>query len=298
MIRIKNDMKLNSRLQFGKYLCEIANCKRSNSALGFDISRKFLPNPKTSQITIFIILGLIFVVGFAIVFFLIRPPEIKIVDHDSPQAEVESCTKQAVEEAIDILSKNGGDISPKGFVSYNDSEISYLCYTSKYYRPCVNQRPLLVEHIEKEITNYITPKVADCFNNLKSKFGSRYNIQTTNLDINTKLQSKYVTISVNKKFRMERTEEARNLEELRDFNEFKMVMVHPIYDFAVISMEIVNQEITFCNFDEIGFMILHPEYDITKFITGDEDIVYKMKDYATNEEFRFAVRSCKLPAGY
>jgi hypothetical protein len=63
-------------------------------------------------------------------------------------------------------------------------------------------------------------------------------------------------------------------------------------------MEIVNQEITFCNFDELGFNILHPEYDVRKFITGNSDIIYSVKDIETEEDFVFALKSCTLPAGF
>ena len=99
---------------------------------------------KKGQVTIFIILGLILVVSFIIIFLLINPPEIKVVDEDNPQAFIESCTRGAVEEAIDLLSKRGGDISPKGYISFKGEEITYLCYYNNFYEPFINQRPLLI----------------------------------------------------------------------------------------------------------------------------------------------------------
>ena len=83
-----------------------------------------------------------------------------------------------------------------------------------------------------------------------------------------------------------------------DINTFRMRLVHPIYDLAKIAMEITNQESKYCNFDELGYMILHPEYDITKFITGNANIIYGVRDISTNQEFKFAIRSCRLPEGY
>jgi len=77
-----------------------------------------------------------------------------------------------------------------------------------------------------------------------------------------------------------------------------MNLVHPIYNFAEIAMEIVNQESHFCNFDELGFMIMNPRFDVVKFITGDADVIYMIKDYETNQKFRFAIRSCTFPPGY
>lgn len=247
---------------------------------------------KKAQVTIFIILGLILVVGFIIIFLLIKPPEIKLVDEDNPQAFIESCTRGAVEEAIGLLSKRGGDISPKGYISFKGEEITYLCYINDFYEPCINQRPLLIEHIEKEITNYITPIIAECFIDLEIDLGNRYDIETGSIRVTTILQSKNVVVNIDKNFKMSRKGEAR------EFIDFRMNLVHPIYDFAKLSMEIVNQEIRFCNFDELGYMILHPRYDITKFITGESDIIYTLKEVSTDQTFTFAVKSCTLPAGY
>jgi hypothetical protein len=247
---------------------------------------------KLAQVTIFIILGLIVVVGLIIVFFLFNPPEIRIVDENNPQAFIESCTRQATEEAISLLSPRGGDISPKGYIPYEGEDITYLCYNERFYESCVNQRPLLVEHIEEEITKHITTIVADCFFDLRQSLGNRYDVEEGEMAIRTRLQSGHVTVKIDKNFKISRSGD------VRDFNQFRMNMVHPIYEFAKISMEIVNQEILFCNFDELGHNILHPQYDVRKFITGNSDIIYTIIDIDTEESFVFALKSCTLPPGY
>ena len=244
------------------------------------------------QVTIFIILGLIVVVGLIIVFFLFNPPEIRVVDRDNPQAFIESCTRQAVEEAIELLSARGGDISPRGYISYGGEDITYLCYNERFYESCINQRPLLVEHIEEEITGHITPIVADCFFDLRKDLESRYDVEESEMIVDTRLQSGHVSVKIDKNFKMIRRGE------VRDFNQFRMNMVHPIYEFAKISMEIVNQEISYCNFDELGHNILYQQYDVRKFITGNSDIIYTIKDIETEEQFVFALKSCTLPAGF
>jgi len=88
-----------------------------------------------AQVTVFIILGLMLVVGFLIIFFLIKPPQLSVIDEKNPQAFIESCTREATEEAIETLSRKGGDISPKGYVSYDGEEITYLCYFDGNYEP-------------------------------------------------------------------------------------------------------------------------------------------------------------------
>ena len=116
-----------------------------------------------AQVTIFIILAMLIIVVVAILFLLFRTPGIQVQDVENPQAYIEGCVKDFTEEAIDILSEQGGDINPKGSIEYNNKNLTYLCYNANYYLPCVNQRPLLVEHIQDEITNYIRPKTEKCF---------------------------------------------------------------------------------------------------------------------------------------
>ena len=66
---------------------------------------------------------------------------------------------------------------------------------------------------------------------------------------------------------------------------------------AEIAGEIVNQESDYCNFDTLGFMIIYPEYDVSKFETGDGILIYQIIDRNSNKEFTFAIRGCVLPPG-
>jgi hypothetical protein len=150
-----------------------------------------------------------------------------------------------------------------------------------------------MKHIENEITNYITPIIEKCFNELKLNFEKRYEVTMgSQMEITTTLQSKNVNIKIARDF------EAIRGDISRDFKKFEMNLKHPIYDFSEIAMEIVNQETHFCNFDVIGYMFLNPEYDVTKFITGDSDIVYVITERATNQKFTFAVRGCLMPPSF
>jgi hypothetical protein len=235
---------------------------------------------------------MIMVVGFLIVFLLRNPPETAVVDEENPQAFVEACIREATEEAIQIISIHGGDIEPRGSTLYNNEQVTYLCFTDEFYEPCVNQRPLLVNHIENEVTEYIKPRIASCFLSLEAGLQGRYDITTSEeLSIKTRLQSRNVLVNVDKEFNMRRNEISR------EFNHFEMHMPHPLYNFAEIATEIVNQEISYCNFDDLGFMILHPGYDIRYFIFGDSDIIYEIEEIASEQKFTFATRGCVIPAG-
>ena len=141
------------------------------------MNKNFFRKTNKAQVTIFIILALILVVSIVLVFLLIRRPDVSIGDDENPQAYVESCVNEAVEESVEMLLENGGDLEPKGGLLHDGKEITFLCYNKEYYKPCVNQRPMLVEHMEEEITSYIKPRVSNCFQSLESQLESRYDVE-------------------------------------------------------------------------------------------------------------------------
>ncbi len=247
---------------------------------------------KTGQVTIFIILALILVVSMLLLFLLVKKPDFGFGDETNPQSYIESCTREATEDAVEILLETGGDLEPKGSMIYRNEEITFLCYNANYYEPCINQRPMLIEHMEKEITTYIQPRISNCFQSLKSELESRYDIEMGDMGVITKLQKNKVVVDIKRDFKMTRGDKVQS------FSEFKANLVHPLYDLSKVASEIVNQEAEYCNFDILGFMIIYPKYDIQKFRTGDSDTIYTIRDITTNQEFKFAIKSCALPAGF
>lgn len=246
---------------------------------------------KQGQITIFIIIALILIVLIALIFVIRNPPKIEIADEKYPQSYIEACTKEAVSGALKLIQEYGGDIEPGLSVMYKSINRTYLCYTSQYYKQCINQRPRLIEHIENQITDYITLKISECFDSLKKELEKRYDVEIGDMKLAVKLAPKEVLVDINRKFKMSREDK------VIEFNNFKVLMVHPIYNLAEVSSEITNQEAQFCNFDSLGFMIIYPEYDITRFKTGDSDTIYSVRDRSSNQDFNFAIRSCVMPAG-
>ncbi len=265
---------------------------RSNSQSDSAIYTEFFSKSNRSQVTIFIIMALIIIVLVAIFFSIKHPLIIPTIDDSNPQAFIESCTREATEEALARINRNGGDIEPKGYLMYNGEEIVYLCFNGVYYKFCVNQRPLLVEHIENEITNFITPRVKECFSTLESRYKRTYDIETGEMKLTTRLYPDQVIVEINKKFKMTKGDS------IKEFDKFKMTLISPVFNFAEIAMEIVNQEAIYCHFDDVGYMFLHPRFDISSTLTGNTDHIYFIKERTTDQEFRFVIRSCILPPGF
>ncbi len=250
---------------------------------------------KRAQVTIFVILALALIVSIAIIFVLNKPKAPIIINEKNPQTYIESCIKDSIEESLEILSEQGGDIFPGNSVMYQDKNVSYLCYANRYYTPCINQRPHLISHIEKEIKEYIFPIINNCFDNLKSELEGKYEIEIQNsneMQVNINLRPNHILGEVNRKIII------KNEKSSREFKKFKVDLIHPIYDLAKIALEITNQEAQYCNFEILGFMLFYPEYNINKFRTGDSNMIYTITERISNKKFMFAVRGCVLPPGF
>jgi len=250
------------------------------------------PMNRRGQITIFIIIALIIIVIIAMLFLVLKTPTSEKVDEENPQAFIESCARGATEEALELLMPQGGFIEPLNYKLHQNEKINYLCYTNEYYQTCSTQTPMFVEHIEKEIKDYIEPRVVSCFKVLESRFESRYDVKTSDMNLNVDLESKQVVIDIKKGFEMTRGDNVRT------FNNFRTIIVNPIYEFARLSLKISSEESKSCDFDYVNYVMLYPEIDIRKFVTGDAVRIYTLKEKKSNQEFKFALRNCILPPGF
>jgi len=242
------------------------------------------------QVTIFIIIALIIVVVALLIFFLWNPPE-TATTIDNPQNYIESCIKESTEEAISILLRQGGDIKPELSLGFKEENLTYLCYYHGDYKPCINQKPMLIEHLQDEISSYIEKNVSECFNSLKEELENKgYVVSMAGMNLTTELQPKRVVVNVNRNLIITRRDETKN------FEKFEAKIASPLYELAEIAMEIVNQEAEFCNFENLGFMIIYPQYDIRK-DTFEGSLIYTVTDIETSHSFKFAVRGCVMPAG-
>ena len=272
----------------------MAKNKRMDSRFEFLLNNN-LVNSKRSQVTIFIIIALIIVTIIALIFLLKvkNVPRVQVIDENNPQGAIETCTRDAVEEAIERISISGADIDPDSGVTFNGERIVYICYSSEFYKPCTYQRPMLVEHIQKEITEYATPIISECFDKIKLKLEERYNVtDSSKLSLTTTLYPKHIGIQIKKDFQIKREDR------IIGFDNFRVNLISPLYDFAEITMIIGNQQAKYCNFDLMGFMILYPSFDVNETVTGDSDRIYTLTERSTDQKFNFAIRSCPLPAGY
>lgn len=242
----------------------------------------------------FIIVG-IMIVSIVIIFILLRnvsKPDLSLSPDKNPNAFLSSCYKDNVEKSVDLLMKNGGYINPPLYLDFefeneDVSRISYLCYYENYNMPCVNQEPMFIQHLKDEIKNYIKDDVKNCFDNLGvSLENDGYVVQAVYRGFDISLDEKGVSIDIIGELTLTKSGETGKE------TGFGTRISSNLYNLAIVSQRIVNDEVRNCDFDYINYMTIYPEYDIDKVITLDKTKIYTIKQADSEEFFRFAVRGC------
>ncbi len=252
------------------------------------------------QVTIFIIISIL-VIAVILLILILRGGNLPGIG-EKPEKNVETfldtCMKDKLQEAVDILESQGGYIEPELYRKFKFSDesyynISYLCYNNNYYKPCINQEPMLLNHLKEEIKNYIKNDVRNCFTYLGQSLEDQgYVVNAKYTDFEVRFDERRVIIDINAEIIL--TKSGETSKEL----EFRANIPSRLYSLAKIAQEIVSQEARFCSFNNLGYMLIYPEWKINKFKTGDSTILYTIEHKGTGEKFRFAVRGCVIPPGF
>jgi hypothetical protein len=256
---------------------------------------------KKGQVTIFIIIAIVIVSAIAS-FFLFKGnvlnPEIGESPEKNPGSFLSTCMEEKIRETVSKISSQGGYISNPlnktfkfdGENSFTD--ISYLCYTSNYYIPCVNQEPMLIHHLKSEIKNYISEDVGKCFDRLTSSLSNQgFTVDAKYKDFEVELTEGKIALNVDAELTLTKTGETSS------YTELKIITLSKFYDTAMVVQEIVSQEAKYCNFEYLGYMTLYPQWEIDKFRTSDSIVIYTVKNKDSADKFKFAIRSCAIRPG-
>jgi len=221
---------------------------------------------RRGQLTIFIIVAILIVVGIVATFWLMGRGDIEAPADLNPKQFVQKCVRDAVEDSVERMLENGGQRVPSQAISYQGHEWNYLCYQADFYQSCYNLHPMLEFLIENEIKEDTKGAVQECFD-------------PGNVEIN-----------LEKKIDVVRGDSSQS------FEDFDTKILSPIYELMRIAREVVNSESQFCHFEYNGYMLLYPDYEIRRIDYSDSKI-YRLIDRRTEAEFKFAVRSCAFAPG-
>ena len=246
---------------------------------------------KKGQVTIFIIVGIVIVVGIIAVLIFMGNFDVDSPVDLGPKAFVDNCVRDAVEESVGKVLVGGGEVVPSQSIMHDGIEWNYLCYQADYYLSCYNLHPMLEASIEDEIRRDTLDEVQGCFDTLAIDFGDAgFDVSGGATNYSIDLLPGEVRVNLRK-----------DIEVVRDgvvqsFGDFDTSVLSPIYDLVRVVREIVNSEAQYCYFEYNGYMLLYPGYDIRR-IDYDGSKIYRVIDRKSGAEFKFAVRSCAFAPG-
>jgi len=249
---------------------------------------------KSGQISIFVIVAIVLAVSIVIVFIVSRggKPVISTGQEETPQRFIDSCIRDASGGVIVKMFAQGGVIEPRDYVTYGNSKIAYLCKNVNYYEPCVNQYPRYITHLHDELLNAIRDDVQGCFNSLKAELEAKnYVVQMSTFSMNLELKPSVIEFDIPTRMKIEKNGV------VQDINGFNTKVKSSLYDTGVVVNEILRQEAEYCNFENVGFSLLYPSFDIRRNGLSDGTKIYDIKYKLTGEEMILAVRGCVIPQG-
>jgi hypothetical protein len=251
---------------------------------------------KRGQVTVFIIAAIL-IVGLAVMIYFLRPGITSTTEFEekNPSGFIQTCMEDEINNAVNLVSLQGGSINPEGFILYQDNKIEYLCYTIEYYKKCVVQQPLLKSHIESEIKKKIESSVTSCFEKLVASYdsaGYKTTLEKSNSDpTRVELLPKRIVSTFNYTLTASKTD-------TKKYNSFSVVLNNNLYELASIANSIIDSESSFGDADPGFYMSIYPDLKVEKFNQDDGSTIYIVTDRNKGNSFQLASRSVVWPPGY
>lgn len=246
---------------------------------------------KRGQVTIFIILGILIVAAIIAAIFLRQDVINFFGGNIEPKTFIKDCVTEALEPSKKLVLENAGDLEPTLTKMYKGEKYNYLCYQSGDYTPCINTHPMIKTIAQDSLTDDTYEDVEQCFTDLKGELEKRGNaVKEGDLTYSVELVPGSILVNIQKKIVVSKESSSQS------FEDFSFETLSQTYGLFNLAREVVNQESQFCYFDYNGFMMLYPEYRITR-TNYDNSLIYIALNEKTNEQIKFAIRSCTFPAG-
>ncbi len=243
---------------------------------------------KKGQVTIFIIIAIVIVVMGVLIYMFF--PQIKStlgVGVKNPQAFIEECIEEEIEDAVEMVSLHGGDINPTFFSTFNNVNIKKLCYTSQYCEFCSIQEPQLKSHIEQEIENEIESKVEFCFNSLEESYkkkGYDVNLQKGLVPVGVELLPERIVSTFNYDLTLTKGDTER-------YDSFNVILNNNLYELISIANSILTLETMLGGTNVNIYMEIYPNLQVQERLLGDYTKIYIITNREKENKFQFASRS-------
>lgn len=160
---------------------------------------------------------------------------------------------------------------------------------------CVNQEPMLKEHIEQELKTELqkTNTVKKCVDNFaESARRKGYEVAVCdNPQFSVNLTLGQITVPINCQITIVKDETKKYEKIIPSINS-------RLYDFILTSQEIILQEINNKDFDPLGYMLRNYWVEVNVFRTSSGSKIFTLTERENPEnQFVFAVRNYVTPPG-
>ena len=250
---------------------------------------------KKGQVTVFIIAAIL-IVALALAIYFLRPGITSTTgfDEKNPKGFIQNCIQDDLENAVNLVSIQGGSIAPEHYFTFNEINIEYLCYTNENLKLCSVQQPLLKQHIESEIENDIKDEVSSCFNKLIASYessGYTASFEVSANPVKVELLPKRIVATFNYNVTASKTDTKR-------YDSFDMILNNNLYELTSIAKSIIEWETEVGDADPALYMTYYSDLRVQKNLRDEGTRIYTITDRNTENKFQFASRSLVWPAGY
>ena len=243
--------------------------------------------------TIFVILGILIVVAGVLIYLFV--PGIKSTltgVNENPNVYLQNCLEDDLINNVQTISLQGGNLNPENSYLYEDSNLSYLCYTSDYYENCVVQEPFIKEHIEDELTTVLKPKVTECINSMKESYEKKgYTVSISSGTSKVMILPEKTVLQINQSLSMIKKDS-------KNYDQFNVVLNNNLYEVLGVVRSIIDYESTLGQAETTELMSLYRDLKVEKLKQTDGTKVYVITNKPTGDVFQFATRSQVFPPGY
>ena len=252
---------------------------------------------KKTQVTMFIILGIVLLaVIFSVFYFLgdkiMKQSDVEIVFTESSleplKDYVENCIEKYGNEALELIGKQGGNIIPEFYITYtflgedSSNNIAYLCYTESF-EPCANRRPLLARYVENELKTYILNGLEECID-LDLIRNEGYDVEEGSKEVDVTIGTNNVIVTLD--YPLTITKGDTTINEERFGKTFNV----PLGKLIDVTKDIIDFEIINGDFYIIPYMNENPRVEIQRHKPGNSRI-YRVNIFQDDYFFQFAIQN-------
>ena len=191
---------------------------------------------KKSQISLFIILGIVVLGLFFFIFLTPNNINSNVVAFEKSTINnyITSCLKQASEDALFLLGKQGGNINPESYLESNDFRISYLYKNEETNVPSK-------KNIEEQLSKYIDNNILTCLNNFDDFKKQGWEVNFDNPITKTSINLKDISLLLNFDVGIGKGDSIINFKEFSHIADVRLTKIleatNKIVDFHLIEEE-------------------------------------------------------------